>query len=229
MRVCGAENQRLFVLLGVDVLDQLGQDHTIEVLDDDPAIEGFHLEVDFVGQLFLPERRVALRRAFKHEHLLAGLVVDAVLGQPRQDAYRRIVIDEEAVHDGLAIGVAEHGRAEDFGRVQRRSSGEADLHGVEVIEDATVLGDVVVFVAEQQFAVRELAVEQVAAVALVDDDAVVLIDRRDFWIVALERSDDALHHRLDGRDVEAGFAFGFEVGELLYVVNVRERLQILEA
>ncbi|HEY5373919.1 MAG TPA: hypothetical protein VIK01_09530 [Polyangiaceae bacterium] len=68
-----------------------------------------------------------------------------------------------------------------------------------MIEDAAVLGDVIVFVAEEQFAIRELAVKQVAAVALVDDDAVVLVDGRDFRIVAFERAYDALHHRLPAR------------------------------
>ena len=98
------------------------------------------------------------------------------------------------------------GRAEDLRRVQRRRRGEADLHRVEVVEHAAVLGDVVVVVAEAELGVGQLAVEQVAAVALVDDDAVVLIDAGGG--VVLGGIEHALHHPLHGRDVDRGVGVG---------------------
>ena len=62
----------------------------------------------------------------------------------------RLVVDEEAVDDGLAVRVGEDGRAEDLRRVQRGRRRQADLHRVEVIEHAAVLRDVVVLVAEER-------------------------------------------------------------------------------
>ena len=90
------------------------------------------------------------------------------------DLHRRLVVDQVAVDDGLAVAVGVDRRAEDLRGVQGRRGGEADLDRVEVVEHAAVLGDVVLVAAEAQLGVGQLAVEQIAAVALVHDDAVVL-------------------------------------------------------
>jgi hypothetical protein len=134
--------------------------------------------------------------------------VHAVLGQRGDDLVGRLVIDEHVVEHRLAVAVLEHRPPEDLGGVQGRGGGEADLDRVEVIEHAAVLGDVVALVAEVDLGVAHLAVEEVAAVALVDDDAVVLIDRRH---VGTRREEDALDHALDGGDVQLGVGVGLDV------------------
>ncbi len=116
------------------------------------------------------------------------------------------MVDQKAIDDRLAVAVGEDRQAEDLGRVQRRRGGEADLHRVEVVEHAAVLGDVVIEAAEGELGVGQFAVEQVAAVALVDDDAVVLIDRR--WRRMFSGIQHALHHALDGGDVDGGVGVG---------------------
>jgi hypothetical protein len=64
-------------------------------------------------------------------------------------------------------------------------------------------------------------------VALVDDDAVVLVDRRPRRVVV--GSEHALDHGLDGGDVQAGVGSDLEVGHLLDAEDVGEGLELLEA
>ena len=83
--VGGAEDERLLVLLGIDVLDELAEHGAVEVLGDDAPVEGVDLERHLVGQLLLLH---ALGRAVEDEHLFARLVADAVLRELRDDADR---------------------------------------------------------------------------------------------------------------------------------------------
>ena len=116
------------------------------------------------------------------------------------------MVDQVAVDHGLAIGVGEDRVAEDVGRVQRRRGGQADLHGVEIFQHAPVFRDVVLLAPEAQFGVRHLAVEQIAAVALVDDHQVVLVDGRRLGRVG--GVEHPLDQPLDGADVHLGFGLG---------------------
>jgi hypothetical protein len=79
-------------------------------------------------------------------------------------------------------------------------------------------------VARCELGLAELAVEVVAAVALVDDDQVVGVDRQDV-LVAVEHPP---HQALDGGDLQSGVGLGLEVAELLDVVAVGEGLVGLE-
>ncbi len=117
------------------------------------------------------------------------------------------------------------GRAEDLRRVQRRRGGEPDLHRVEVVEHPPVLRDVVVEAPETELGVGQLAIEQVAAVALVHDDAVVLIDRRGRGV--LGGIEHPLHHALHGGDVHRGVGVRRCVLQLLDAEDVGEGLQVL--
>jgi hypothetical protein len=129
--------------------------------------------------------------------------------------------------DGLAIAVGIDGRAEDFRGVERRGGGKADLHGVEVVEHAAILGDVIVETAKGQLRLGQLAVEQITAMTFIDDDAVVLIDGGR-WRV-LRRIKHAGHHALDGGDVNGGVGIGFLLVDFLDAENVRKGLQTLHA
>ncbi len=93
------------------------------------------------------------------------------------------MIDEIAVDHGLAVGIVEDRLTEDLHGVQRRRRRKADLHRVEVLQHAAVFRDVVVLDAEVKFGVGHLAVKQIAAMALINDHQVVLIDGRRVGIV----------------------------------------------
>ena len=131
--------------------------------------------------------------------LLVLLEGDASAGQLRLDADRRLVVDQEAINHGLAVGVGEDRIAEDLHRMQGRRGGQADFDGVEVLQNAAIFRDIVVLGAELELLVRHFAVEQIAAMALVDDHQVILIDWRRFGIVLGEQ--DAFDEALNGADV----------------------------
>lgn len=116
------------------------------------------------------------------------------------------MIDEIAINDGLAIAVGKDGRPEDLRGMQGWRSGEANLHGVEIVEHAAVLGDAVVFV---------------------DHNAVVLIHRRGRLV--LSGIKNALHHALYGSDVHGGVSIRLRLVQLLDAKNVGKSLQALHA
>ena len=94
------------------------------------------------------KRSIWLRCDVVDLHLFADPPDDAAGGELGIDLHRRLVVDQIAVDHRLAIAVGEDGRAEDLRGVQGWRGGEADLHRVEVVEHAAVLGDVVVVAAE---------------------------------------------------------------------------------
>src|SRR5439155_26975227 len=75
---------------------------------------------------------------------------------------------------------------------------------VEAVEDATESGDVIGLIAEGKLGVAHLAVEEVAAMALVDEDAVVVVDPGACGVVVAK---EAPGHALDGGDLEARGSF----------------------
>ena len=62
---------------------------------------------------------------------------------------RRLMVDQIALDHGLAIAVAVDRPSENLRRVQGRGRGQRHARGVEVVEHAAVLGEVVVEVAER--------------------------------------------------------------------------------
>ena len=143
---------------------------------DDLLVEILNLELDFVRQR---ERDRSSPVAVSISSTSSPfLKLIPALRQGRRDLERRIMVDQIAVDHGFAVGVGEDGVAEDIDRVQRRRRREADLHRIEILQDAAVFGDVVILAAEAEFGIRHLAVKQIAAVAFVDDHQIVLIDRR---------------------------------------------------
>ena len=105
--------------------------------------------------------------------------------------------------------------------------GEADFDGIEIVDDTAVFGDVVFEAAEGEFGFGEFAVEQVAAVAFVDDDAVVLVDggrRGTFFGV-----EDAVDHALHGGNVDGGGGVGRLAVDFLDAKGVGKGLQVFHA
>src|SRR5207248_11254206 len=122
----------------------------VEGFRDNLAVKILDIELDLVGggeEIELAAVRVV------HLHLFSHLPNDAGGGEFGSDLHWRLVIDKIAVDDGLAIAVGEDGRTEDLRGVQGWRGGEADLHRIEVVEHAAVLGNVVVIAAETQLRV----------------------------------------------------------------------------
>ena len=112
--------------LGHDLIERLGDDLLVELLDLEPNLVGRVGEIDLTG---------ARVEQFKLFVLGEGY---ARTRQGRLDPDWRLMIDEVAVDYCLAIGVAEDRLTEDFGRVQRGCRREADLHCVEVLKHAAI-------------------------------------------------------------------------------------------
>ena len=120
-------------------------DDAVEFLGNDAAVEGFDLKVEIVrcdGQV---DR---LREGVEQRQFLAALKMDAGDGESSLNPNWWLLVDEEAVNDGFAQAVGEDWAAEDLCGVQRRRGGKADLHRVEVVQNAAILRDVVGFAAE---------------------------------------------------------------------------------
>ena len=185
MGVGGGEDQRLAGKRGVDVLRQLLGDDPVELRRDDLLVELLDLEADLVGRM--GEIDLA-GPGVQQLELLVLLELDARPRQRRLDADRRLVVDEVAVDHRLAVGVGEDRVAEDVGGVERRRGGQADLHRVEIVQHAPVFRDVVLLAPEAQFGVGHLAVEQIAAMALVDDHQIILVDGRSLRRIGGDRA-----------------------------------------
>ncbi len=212
--------ERLLLAERVQLVGELLADDAVEVLVDDALVEALDLEIEFVfelGRLDLAGGQV------QRLDLLALGEVDALAAQQRLVADGRLVVDQPVVGDSLAVRVGEDGLAEDLGGVACRRGREADAHGVEVVEHAAVAGEVLGMVAHGQLAFGHVLVERVAAVGLVDDDAVVGVHRR--RRVAAEH---ALEHGLHGGHLHAGLGLGGHVTQLGDVVDLGERLVLLQ-
>ena len=184
MVVVDAEDQGLLIAGGVEVIDQLLADDPVEVGGDQLAVEVGHLEVliifeGIVNQLALIAQTV---------YLTPFGEVDPLLAAAGDDANGRLLIHQIAVEYCFAIAVAidrlARWPAENIDGVQRRGRGERHLDRIEMVDDATVGGDVVELVAKGHLALGLLLVENVTPVCFVDDDAVVAANRH--HLIALQ-------------------------------------------
>ena len=161
-------------------------------------------------------------RGLKNFDLLARVEGYACAGQLGLDADRRLVVDEPAIDHGFAIGIGEDRIAEDLHGMQGRRGGEADLDRIEVLQHAAIFRDVVVLRAEFEFLVGHFAVQQIAAMALVDDHQIILVDGRRVGIVLREQH--AFNEALNGANVHLGLGFWRNVIETLQAEDVGECL-----
>ena len=136
------------------------------------------------------------------------------------------MIAEVSVHDGLAVAIGEDRGAEDVVGMKRGRSGKADTDGVKVVEDAAVFRNEVLLVEEADLVVGEIAVEHVATMALVDDDAVVGVHREGCFLV--RRIEEPLHHALHGGNVDTGVVVRAGLPDLFHVVDLGEALEVLQ-
>ena len=114
--------------------------------------------------------------------------------------------------------------AEDFDGVLRWRGGQCDLHGVKVIEDASVGGDVIGLGTDFQFAFAHFTVEDVTPVCFIDDDAVVAVDGD---VGAITKN--SAHHALHRGNLNFGGRVRFDVTQLLYIVDFGEYLVLFQA
>jgi hypothetical protein len=107
------------------------------------------------------------------------------------------VIVEVALDDGLSVAVVEDGAAEDLAGMQRRRCRQRHFHGVEIIEDLAIGRLVVIQVSEADIGFAQLRIQRIAAMGLIDDDAIKRARRRALGRVRLV--EDAGDQRLHGR------------------------------
>lgn len=209
-----------FLAVRVQFDGELLADDPIEVCGDHTPVERLDIEVEFVFQLCGID--FACLRVDDAD-ALAAIEVDAVLAERGGVADGRLVVDQPVICHCFAVAVGVDRLAEDFGGVLGRRGGQADTAGIEVIEHAAVLRQVLRVVAHGQLAFGHFLVERVTAVGLVDDDTVEGADR---WrVIGLENAPD---HRLHRGDLHAGLIGGAGVVQAIEVVDLRQRLVLLQ-
>ena len=104
------------------------------------------------------------------------------------------MVDEIAVHDGLAVSVLEHGRAENVHGMERGRRGQPDTNRVKVGNHGAVFTLEIALVSVQRLRFAHLAVKDVTPVRLVRNHKVVIRDARNRRAVL--RVQDALDHAL---------------------------------
>ena len=120
---------------GIDFLSEVFADNLVERLGDDLAVEVLDLDGDLIGSgVELNLGGVALVNL----DFIAGVPNDALLGEFGFNFEGWLVIYEEAIDDCFAVAVGVNRRAEDLGGMQRRGGGETDFYGGEVVEHAAV-------------------------------------------------------------------------------------------
>ena len=217
VRVRGREDQRLSWVGGIDVLGQLLADDPCERAGDDSAVEALDLEAKIVWgryEVDLTGERIKQRQLGSFDEM------DAVAGQLGLDAGRRLLVHEPSINHRLAQTISEDRATEDLGSMQCRRGCQADADGIEVLDDTAILADIVVLGAEPQLGVAHLAIERVAAVALVDEHQVILVDRG--HVLGRGREQHAFDQALDGADVDLSVQVGRGIPQHLETEDVRE-------
>src|SRR5262245_103716 len=134
------------------------------------------------------------------------------------------MIDKESVNYRLPIAVIKNRRAEDLRRVKSRCRRQTNFYSVEVIENTSVLGDIVVEASEVQFGVGEFSIEQVPPVAFVHYDTVVLVNgcRGDIFA----RVQNPLYHPLNRSDMHRSVGVWSLVLQLFDAEYIGEGLKV---
>ena len=109
--VVDAEDERLLPRRGIELLCQDLTHDAVEGFGDDLAVEVLDVQLDLVGG---GEEVELVGACVVDLHLFYYPPDDAGGGERGIDLQRRLVIDEKAVDDGLAIAVGEDGRPEDL-------------------------------------------------------------------------------------------------------------------
>ena len=153
--------------------------------------------------------------------------MNAALVELGLDLKRRLIVDQIAIDDRLAVAIRKHGRAKYLGGLRCWRGRQANFDRVKVIQHPPVFGDVVLETAKAQLGVGQLAIQQIAAVTLIDDDAVVLVHRRHG--LAFFGQQDAPHHALHGGHMHGSRRVGCGLVDGHHPKRIGKGLQILHA
>src|SRR5690554_2282545 len=126
--------------------------------------------------------------------------MQALLTEKSRDADRWRLVDQISVEHRGSETIGIDGLAKNRGGMQRGGSGEAVRHGVEIVDNTVIFGDIIVLIAVAQFDVAHLAVEVITAVAFVDDDTIKGVDGRFLAVIGAKKPGD---HALHGGDIKA--------------------------
>ena len=146
MRVVCTEDKGLLERRRIELLGQEATHNPIEGLCDHFAVEALYLDLDLVRS---SEKLDLAALRLVDGDFLSSLPDNAALRELCRDLHRGLMVDQVAIDHGLPIAVGVDGRAKDLSCVECGGGGEADLVGVEVVEDPTVLRDVVCPVAAE--------------------------------------------------------------------------------
>ncbi len=151
--------------------DQFSGDRLIERLGDDFRVEAVNVDVHVVfemrnlfdtgGAAVVNQRRAVFD------------IMNAREFQRGVNLIRRLEIDKIPVNHRLPVGIHIDRIAENLGGVQRGRGGQADARRLEIFDGVAVFAQIV-FLAEKLLIAAPFAIQQVAAMRLVHDDAVVL-------------------------------------------------------
>ena len=142
-------------------------DGTVERLRDHLAVEALHFEVEGIRGV---EAIHPSGARIKHLHLIASSEMDPVAGEVGFDQGGWFVVNQEPIDHSLSVAVNEGRLTKNVDRVECWRCRQSHSHSIEVLNDTAVFGDVVIEIAEAQFPLTELPIQQVTAVALVDHD-----------------------------------------------------------
>ncbi len=137
------------------------------------------------------------------------------------------MVDQIPVDDRLAIRIRKHGRAENVRRMQGGRRGQTDADGIEVIEHLPILAYIIAMVFKLQLDFVHFFIQRIAAVGFVDDDAVILVNRRNVFGTVVVKN--ALQHSLNGGDMHFRLRIGLLVVQRLQTVNLGKRLKVLHS
>ena len=199
MAVGDAKYQGLLIGEGIEVIGQELTHQLVEGFVLDNLVDLADIEVQLVLEVYIVN---VLLGGIVIGQLLTHPVVDTLLVVPGFDMDGWLVIDQITINHGFPVAVNEDWLPEDLGGVQCRGRSEANFDGIKVIHHSSVLGDVVTFGAEGNLDLVELPVQQVAPVALIHHDAIVLVDGG----LIIRGEQGALDHALHGSHVDLGIA-----------------------
>ena len=121
-------------------------------------------------------------------HLFTLGQIDPILRVAGHDLNGWILVDQVAIDHRRTVGVAVNRFTENIYRMQCWRGGQGNFYRVEVVENATIGGNIIQLAAELQLAFGLLFIQNVTAVCFVNHNAVVAADRHRF--IGLQRTLD---------------------------------------
>ncbi len=212
----GGINKGFGIPVGVEVFHQLAGDGEVKGFGNHRFVEVVDLQFDLVGNVF-DIGNLACGRVI-HRNGIALFPFDAVLCQMGEQLMGRLMIDQPAVDNRFPIRICVDGETKDFGSVRGRRSGKADLDSIKIIDDAAVFAQVVALVAIGQFIFTQFAIQCVAAMGFIHDDAIVLPNAGG-WVF-FRGVHDGTHQTLNRGNVDLGGGLNLNLIHLLEIVNL---------